>query len=75
MQLLQGHKSSGEWPYISTTPALPNNKERVIAFGADWWVGYSLKCPTPLSQLTVPHPWRHSRPGWMWRWAAWSGGW
>ena len=22
-----------------------------------------------------PHPWRHSRPGWMWLWAAWSGGW
>ena len=20
-------------------------------------------------------PWRHSRPGWMWLWAAWSGGW
>ena len=19
--------------------------------------------------------WRHSRPGWMWLWAAWSGGW
>jgi len=23
----------------------------------------------------MPHPWRHSRPGWMWHWAAWSGGW
>ena len=23
----------------------------------------------------MPHPWRHSRPGWMWLWAAWSGGW
>jgi len=21
----------------------------------------------------MPHPWRHSRPGWMWLWAAWSG--
>ena len=20
----------------------------------------------------MPHPWRHSRPGWMWLWAAWS---
>jgi len=25
--------------------------------------------------LWMPHPWRHSRPGWMWLWAAWSGGW
>jgi len=23
----------------------------------------------------MPHPWRHSRPGWMWLWAAWSAGW
>ena len=23
----------------------------------------------------MPHPWRHSRPGWLWLWAAWSGGW
>jgi len=22
----------------------------------------------------MPHPWRHSRPGWMWLWAAWSSG-
>jgi len=29
-------------------------------------------CPR---RLWMPHPWRHSRPGWMWRWAAWSGGW
>ena len=26
-------------------------------------------------EVVVPHPWRHSRPGWMWLWAAWSGGW
>jgi len=26
-------------------------------------------------RLWMPHPWRHSRPGWMWLWAAWSGGW
>ena len=25
--------------------------------------------------LWMPHPWRHSRPGWMWLWAAWSDGW
>jgi len=23
----------------------------------------------------MPHPWRHSRPGWMWLWAAWAAGW
>jgi len=23
----------------------------------------------------MSHPWRHSRPGWMWLWAAWAGGW
>ena len=25
--------------------------------------------------LWMPHPWRHSRAGWMWLWAAWSSGW
>ena len=29
-------------------------------------------CPR---RLWMPHPWRHPRPGWMWLWAAWSGGW
>ena len=29
-------------------------------------------CPR---RLWMPHPWRHSRPGWMWLWAAWSAGW
>jgi len=24
--------------------------------------------------LVRTHPWRHSRPDWMWLWAAWSGG-
>ena len=29
-----------------------------------------------LSKEAVDAPsWRHSRPGWMWLWAAWSGGW
>jgi len=23
----------------------------------------------------MPHSWMHSRPGWMWLWAAWSGLW
>jgi len=23
----------------------------------------------------LPHPWRHSKPGWMWLWAALSSGW
>jgi len=26
-------------------------------------------------RLWMPHPCRHSRPGWMWLWAAWSAGW
>jgi len=30
------------------------------------------RCPR---RLWMPHPWRHSRPGWMWLWAAWSAGW
>jgi len=32
-----------------------------------------------LKRLRMPHPWRCSRPGWIWPWAAWSsiryGGW
>ena len=35
-----------------------------------WHTGTS--CP---SRLWLPHPWRPSRPGWMWLWAAWSSGW
>ena len=27
------------------------------------------------NRLWMPHPWRHSRPGWMWLWAAWAAGW
>ena len=26
-------------------------------------------------RLWMPHPWRHSKLGWMWLWAAWSSGW
>jgi len=34
------------------------------------------KCGDALEQVAqMPHPWRHSKPGWMWLWAAWSGGW
>jgi len=29
-------------------------------------------CPR---RLWMPHPCRHSKPGWMWLWAAGSGGW
>jgi len=29
-------------------------------------------CP---ERLWMPHPWSHSRPDWMWLWAAWSSGW
>ena len=36
-----------------------------------WW-RTGTGCPR---RLWMPHPWMHSRPGWMWLWAAWSGGW
>ena len=26
-------------------------------------------------EVWMPHPCRHSRPGWMWLWAAWAAGW
>jgi len=26
-------------------------------------------------EVVDAHPWRHSRPGWMWFWAAWSSDW
>jgi len=32
------------------------------------WAG----CPR---RLWMPHPCRHSRPDWMWLWAAWAAGW
>lgn len=35
-----------------------------------WW-NPSTGCP---EQLWKPHPWRHSRPGWLGPWAAWAGG-
>jgi len=38
--------------------------QRVVAH----WTG----CPR---RLWMPHPCRHSRPGWMWLWAAWAAGW
>ena len=40
-------------------------------FHTEWW-HTGTGCPR---RLWMPHPWRHSRPGWMWFWAAWSGGW
>jgi len=36
-----------------------------------WW-RTGTGCPT---RLWMHHPWRHSRPSWMWLWAAWSSGW
>ena len=30
--------------------------------------------PSTLALLSLLHPWMHSRPGWMWLWAAWSSG-
>ena len=26
-------------------------------------------------EAVMPHPCRHSGPGWMWLWAAWAAGW
>ena len=37
-----------------------------------WWWCIITGCPR---RLWMPHPWRHSRPDWMWLWAAWSGDW
>jgi len=34
-----------------------------------------LECSHWCCSSMMPHPWRHSRPGWMWLWAAWAGGW
>ena len=39
-----------------------------VGGGDTLWTG----CP---ERLWMPHPHRHSRPGWMWLWAAWSSGW
>jgi len=36
-----------------------------------WWCT-GTGCPR---RLWMSHPWRHSRPDWMWLWAAWSNGW
>ena len=33
--------------------------------------GTGTGCPR---RLWMPHPCRHSRPGWMWLWAAWAAG-
>jgi len=42
----------------------------IISHVGCWCTGTG--CPRG---LWMPHPWRHSRPGWTWLWAAWSGGW
>jgi len=34
----------------------------------------SIHMEQPPEGLWVPHPWKHSRPGWMGPWALWSGG-
>jgi len=39
-------------------------------FTERWGTGTG--CP---EKLRMPHPWRLSRPGLMWTWADWSGGW
>ena len=43
----------------------------LLPFAGLWW-STGTGC---LRRLWMPHPWRHSRPGWMWLWAAWCGGW
>jgi len=42
------------------------------SFSVRGWWHTKTGCPR---RLWKPHPWRHSRQGWMWLWAAWSGGW
>ena len=39
------------------------------SFSVRGWWHTGTGCP---GRLWMPHPWRHSRPGWMWLWAAWS---
>ena len=41
----------------------------------DVWTQHILGFFFALHLKMMPHPWRHSRPSWMWLWAAWSGGW
>jgi len=40
-------------------------------FTQRWW-HTGTGCPR---RLWMPHRWKHSRPVWMWLWAAWSSGW
>jgi len=41
-----------------------------FSHGGWWHTGTG--CPR---RLWMPHPWKHSRPRWMWLWAGWSSGW
>ena len=59
---LRAHYKLQPFP-LNQTDALFSQKKKVK---------YSTICPR---RLWMPHPWRHSRPGWMWLWAAWSSGW
>jgi len=49
-----------------------NREERAFSYSHRGWWHTGTGCPR---RLWMPHSWRHSRPGWMWLWAAWSGGW
>ena len=62
------------------------NKKDCIGKCVSHWLGGGCGGAAPVLQesgegcnfvwgmLILPHPWMYSRPGWMWLWAAWSGG-
>jgi len=46
--------------------------KKALAGGFIGWWCIGTRCP---ERLWMPHPCMHSRPGWMWLWATWAGGW
>ena len=82
-QYLKGaDKQEGEWLLIwvhSDRPKGNGFKPEEGRFRSDVRRKFCLQsvvrrwhsCP---EKLRVPHPWRHSRPGWMVSWAAWADG-
>jgi len=71
-------------PYAATPKMSPNNFSEITLdhFKFTLFVQildkYWSRLPTGTGcpeRLWMPHPCRHSRPGWMWLWAAWSSGW
>ena len=83
-QYLKGtYKQEGEWLFPSVYSDRTNGNGLKLRQGRvrldirrNFFTLRVLKhwksCPR---RLRMPHPWRHSRPGWLWLWAAWCGGW